>query len=542
MPLRTSRLFHRDAGAAAATAGSLAAAAVVLAPGLRPGYVLYLDHVTVPDPVRPQWSQLTAPAGLRSWPLDGVVWVWSQLLPSWVLQQAILILAVLGAGLGAGLLLRRWGWVAAFAASVLAIANPYVIERLLLGQGALLLAYASLPWIVIASRQVSAVRRVALMSLASLPGALTPWGAVVVGGAAVAVAVVRRRRPAEVIAQAAVSTAICLIWLVPALLAAPGGADPNGARAFALADETGLGLLGSALLGAGVWSPAAQLMTQGSGPALIVVAVIVLVVGVVGARALSRRSTSKTVALVAVLLAMPGLTVLLSGPLLAWWTRSQSVPGFALFRDLHRLLAPSMLALVVLLALGLGALVTRVTQGRPVLVATLGVVLPVSLAAMLVPTGPGRVHDAYDPIWFPTEWEVALETIGEQGGVLSVPWQPLRQANWAPGVFLDPTAKGLGSRVVSDTTLTVVRNGVSIRVADDGGQDAGRQDIDTLRRILTEGGTDPLPSALLTSSGVTHVLVWKMSPGYVPRPPEDWRRTFSGRHLEVWSDPEVMTH
>lgn len=543
MPLRTRPTFGRDIGVAAAVGGSLLATAVMLAPVLRPGYVLFLDHVTVPDPVAPEWSQLTAPAGLRAWPLDGVMWAWSQVLPTWVLQQAILLLAVLGAGLGTGLLLRRWGGVSAFAASVLAIVNPYVIERLLLGQPALLLAYASIPWIVIASRQSSRPRRVTWTTVASLPAALTPWGALVAGAVAVSAAVVRQRQWREVLTQAGASGALCLVWLLPALLAGPGDADPNGARAFALADETGLGQFGSALFGAGVWSSAAQ-ATGGGGPMLPVTAVILLAVSAVGARVLARRNVAKAVALVGVLLVIPGITALLSGPMLSWWAESQSVPGFALFRDLHRLLAPSMLTLVILASIGLGALVAWVTRGRAVLVSILGLVLPVSLAAMLVPAGPGRMHDAYSPVWFSAEWEATLGGAGRQGAVLTLPWQPLRRAEWAPAVFLDPTAKALGSRVIGDTTLTVARDGTIIRVTDgaaghQGGDGEGSTTVDTLRGTLTEGAADALPSQLLASSDVTHVIVWKSSPGYVPRLPDDWRQTFSGQHFEVWSAPGV---
>ena len=545
MPLRTEAPLHRDIGVGAAAAGALGAGAVVVAPVLRPGYVLFLDHVSVPEPAAPEWSRLTASAGLRAWPLDGVVWAWSQVLPAWVLQQVILVLAVLGAGLGAGLLLRRWGGVAAFAASVLAIVNPYVIERLMLGQGALLLAYASIPWIVIASRQGTRFSRVSVATVASLPAALTPWGAVVAGAAAVSAAIIRRRAAREVLIQAASSTALCLVWLVPTLLGSPGGADPNGARAFALADETGLGQFGSALLGAGVWSSAAQ-ATEGGGPVLVVAAGLLLGLAAFGARALARRSVPKAGVVSAVLILVPGAAALLSGPLLSGWARSQDLPGLSLFRDLHRLLAPSTLALVVLVAIGLGAVVSRVTQGRAVLMGVLAVVLPVSLATMLVPTGPGRVHDAYVPVWFPEDWSAALDTASPGGRVLTLPWQPLREATWAPQVFLDPSVKALGARVLGDTTLTVLRDGTAIRVADgvtaEKDEDGdGRPQVDTLRRTLTEAALHALPSELLASSGVTHVIVWKASPGYVPGLPDDWRRTFSGQHFEMWSAPGVRT-
>lgn len=543
MPLRTRTILGRDVGLTAAVLGSLSASAVILGPVLRPGYALFLDHVTVPNPIAPQWGQLTNSAGLRAWPLDGVVWLWSQVFPTWALQQVILVIAVAGAGLGSGLLLRRWGGVAAFAASVLASVNPYVIERLLLGQTALLLAYASIPWILIASRQSSRARRVILTTLASLPAAITPWGGVVAGSVAISSVLVRRRQRREVLFQAAASAALCLVWVVPAMLASPGGADPEGARAFALTDETGLGQFGSALLGAGVWSSAAQ-ATQG-GALFVGAAGLLLGLCVLGARVVARRNVAQAGVMLAVLLGVPAVAALLSGPVLPWWARSQTLPGVAMFRDLHRVLAPSVLALVVLGAIGLSVLVATLTAGRGLLAGALAVVLSFSLVAMLVPAGPGRVHDAYRPVWFPTEWDAALGLLDGPGRILSLPWQPLRQARWAPNVFLDPSAKSLGSRIIGDTTLTVARSGTVVRVSDSGelgGVEGARpSDVDTLRQTLTEAGANALPSELLASSGVIHVVVWKASPGYVPRIPPDWRRTFSGEHFEVWSDPGVTT-
>jgi len=549
MPLRTSGIAQRDVAVLAAVAGSGAATGVLLAPAVRPGYVLYLDHVAVPDPARPTWQALTAPAGLRSWPLDAVVWAWSQALPGWLLQQCILVAAVLGAGLGAGVLLRRWGATASFAASVLAIANPYVVERLLLGQGTLLLGYASIPWIVVASRQRGRIRRLLLVTLASVPGALTPWGGVLVGAVAVAVTVVRRRRPGELVGQAAASSALCLVWLVPAVASGSGGADENGARAFALAGEPGVGMLVSALLGAGVWSSTAQVIRPGAP--LIIAAVLFLMAIGVGARSVLRRSALQTGTLLGSFVLVPLVASLLSGPLLHWWSRGQSVPGVALFRDLHRSLAVSTFATVVLAAIGLAAIITTVSERRAAMMAPLALVLPISLSVMLVPDGPGRLHDAYRPIWFTNDWEPAMAAVGDDHGlVLSFPWQPLRRAEWVPGVFLDPTPKSLGARALVDTTLTVTRDGVTIGVADRSPQGPhagtqaggeGEREIDTLRRILTAGPGDPLPSGLLTSNGVAHVILWKDSPGLLPRLPDEWRRAFDGEHLEVWSDPGVTT-
>ena len=81
---------------------ALIVAAALLGTSLRPGYALFLDHITVPSPAAPDWQYLLSAVGLRAWPLDGVVWAWSLAQPTWVLQHVILLGSLLGAGGGAG--------------------------------------------------------------------------------------------------------------------------------------------------------------------------------------------------------------------------------------------------------------------------------------------------------------------------------------------------------------------------------------------------------------------------------------------------------
>ncbi|KAB7744566.1 hypothetical protein GA707_08130 [Nostocoides sp. F2B08] len=539
---------HRRSGAPELLCLGLAllVAGALLGASVRPGYALFLDHVTVPSPTAPDWHHLRTPAGLRAWPLDGVLWAWSLLLPTWLLQHLFLLGSLVGAGVGAGLVLRHRGPIAMGTATVVSMANPYVIERLLLGQPVLLIAYATLPWLVITSRQASVRRRVTLSSLAVLVAALTPWGAVLAGTAAVLVAMLRRRRPAEVALQAAVSVILCLPWLVPALAGGGSGADPSGARAFRLADDTGLGAFASALVGGGVWSAAATLGAR-SGAIGVVGLVVVLALGTLGLVELARTRHPAAPALSVTAVGIPVITALLSGPLLAPWTALQEVPGVALFRDLHRMLAPSVVATVFLVAIGTGTLVQRVSDGRRALEVPLAVILPTAVAVVLVPGAPERLRAAYDPQPFSPEWEAVVAAM-DSGRVLTLPWQPLRRVTWMPQTFLDPTARALPGRVLSDGTLTIERDGDLILVADS--VDLRENDIqesaieaadDTLREWLSRGGGDPIPSELLSGSGIEHVVVWRGSPGVVPDLPSTWAETFSGADFVVWSEPSAAS-
>ncbi|MGA8047786.1 MAG: hypothetical protein WCA30_16125 [Dermatophilaceae bacterium] len=520
---------------------ALVVAGALLGASLRPGYALFLDHVTVPSPAAPDWQHLRSTAGLRAWPLDGVMWAWSLLLPAWLLQHLILLGSLVGAGVGAGLVLRRRGLIAMGTATVLSIANPYVIERLLLGQPALLIAYASLPWLVIASRQASMRRRVTLASAAVLLAGLTPWGAVVAGSAAVLMAVLRHRSRAEVLLQAAISLTIWLPWLVPAVSGPSSRADPAGASAFRLADDIGLGTFLSALVGGGVWSESAALEAR-AGPVGVIGLLAVLTLGGVGLVQLIRSRHPFAPALAATAVGIPFAAALLSGPLLAPWTALQEVPGIALFRDLHRVLAPSVMATVLLTAVGMATVVLRVTDGRRILTAPLAVIVPAALALVLIPGAPERVRAAYEPQPFSPEWPTVLATV-DSGRVLSLPWQPLRRAGWMSQTFLDPTAKALADRVLTDATLTIERDGGPIRVADSVAVGNAEIDVadDTLRRWLTRGSADPIPSELLTGSDIEHVVVWIGSPGVIPEMPPTWTMTFSGSDFVVWSGPSAAS-
>jgi hypothetical protein len=537
MQPHTRRLTQIDSAVVAALLGAVSTTVILIGPALRPGYALFLDHIAVPDPARPDGRHLSTPEGLRAWPLSGVSWAWSQLLPAWGFQHLVLLWALLGVGVGSGLVLRRWGWGPALAGSVLAIANPYTVERLLLGQAGLLLAYTSIPWIVLASRRSSSRTRVGLASLACVPAALTPWGGLVAGASAVGVALARRRGPGEIAVQLAVSALLCLPWLVPALRMPPVQADPDGAVAFRLADE-GPGVFASALAGGGVWSASAQLPARATavGVAATAAAVVLAFLGVWAVAKVQRRSA---LVLALTWLGIPALATLLSGPALELWAGAQTVPGVAVFRDLHRILAPSVLALVLLMAVGLRELVHLAARNQVAARVTLGLLLPASLATMLVPGAMARLHTAYEPRPFSPEWSDVTATIGSPPGrVLSLPWQPLRRTGWMPEPFLDPTSRAFGRTTLSDTTLTVQRDGRTITVRES--SRAGTGD-DTLVRLLSESTAGPVPAELLATSGITHVLVWNDSPGIVPERPEGWETAFSGSDFVVWSDAGAAT-
>ena len=137
----------------AVPAWALLLCVLVLGPALGAGYVLSYDMVFVPDPSF-SWNQLGLGADLpRAVPLDAVTTAASALVPAQLLQKLVLIVALVAAGVGAARLVPTSSVAVRLVAVTVAVWNPYVAERLVLGHWGLLLAYGALPWLVAAVRR-----------------------------------------------------------------------------------------------------------------------------------------------------------------------------------------------------------------------------------------------------------------------------------------------------------------------------------------------------------------------------------------------------
>src|SRR5947209_14083410 len=119
---------------------------LALGPGLRRGFLLSYDMVFVPR--IPFGAALPGLAPPRAVPSDLVIAVVSRILPGDIVQKLVLLaIFVLGCA-GVAALLDREPILARLAGGVFYAWNPYVGERLIIGQWALLLGYASLPWVL----------------------------------------------------------------------------------------------------------------------------------------------------------------------------------------------------------------------------------------------------------------------------------------------------------------------------------------------------------------------------------------------------------
>lgn len=533
------------------TVGMLAGV-VALGPALGPGYVLRYDMVFVPD-----LSLSTVLRGAdgfpRAIPSDAVVAALSSVLPGdWVQSLALLaVFAVGGAGAARVMLraLRRGGPFAALSASAAAgvayVWNPFVAERLLLGQWAMLLGYAGLPWVVGATARLAGVRPAAGwrgLVCALVPAAVGGFSSVVLSALTAGPVALVRRGSAAVSGSrwwvraglfALALTAVSLPWLLPSLVSG-AQTDPAGVRAFAARADTPFGVVGSLVMLGGVWNSGA--VPEGYGEPLTAVGRLLLcLVALAGWAWWSRRGSPEfgpglsVAAVIGVLIALAGTTgagrEALSWLVTAW-------PGFGPLRDGQLYVAP--LALVQ--ALGLGAVVwwlagrggvRSAVDGRASSAAEraaaregpgaapawrVGLVVFVVLVPVVVL--PGLVWGAgghLAPVRYPESWRAAqAEVAGDErpGAVLVLPWSAYRGLEWSgrPVVALDPATKLFDRRVLWNDDLVVGTPGgepVVVR-----GEDARAREV--ARVLDPDPGTglpERLDAGVLGGLGVRYVAV-----------------------------------
>jgi hypothetical protein len=444
-------------------AASLAFA--VLAPVLfRRGFVLTGDMVFVP---RMGWSpRLLGLDGTvpRSVPSDAVLAVLSRLLPADVVQHLVLALIVGGAAWGAGRLAESAGMGRLpVAASAVGFAwTPFLYERLVQGQWALLIGWATLPWAVAVAVRPSpvgtsalraAAPTLAVMAIAALGGA-NAW-LLVVPTALLVIALSpvpgRLRRCAW---TAAGGLLLTLPWSLPSLLRPDGlVADPEGVRAFAARADIMLGSLGSLLSGGGIWNAFAAPPGR-SG--LLTGGLTLLWLGVVLVGLLLLGCVSPPW--------FPGLGVAAAGGLLlavvgtvapgqALFRLAESwIGGFALLRDGQKFVAPW--TLLAALALGQAVQAAQLTtMARTRLIPYLLLLLPLVLVPSLAWGASGRIA----AVSYPGGWTEAAQAVqAAPGPVLLLPWQSYRAFSWnADRPSLDPAARWFSSRVVGSDALVV---------------------------------------------------------------------------------------
>jgi len=155
---------------------------LALGPGIRRGYLLSYDMVFVPKPALSAGLVGSGGSLPRAVPSDLVVALLSRVLPADIVQKLLLLAIFVLACAGAAALLNGEHWAARLTAGIFYSWNPFVAERLILGQWALLLGYAGLPWVLRALTGPAAgqLRVAARLALALVPAAVGGFAAMCV--------------------------------------------------------------------------------------------------------------------------------------------------------------------------------------------------------------------------------------------------------------------------------------------------------------------------------------------------------------------------
>ena len=463
---------------------------LALGPGLGPGYLLSYDMVFVPSPQFNAAVLGTSGTLPRAVPSDAVVAALARALPADVVQKLVLLAIFVLASAGATRLLSCDRLPAQLAAGVLYAWNPFVAERLILGQWALLLGYAGLPWVLGAAARpgVSVLRRVPRLVVALLPAAVGGFAALSISGlialpaaaragssagsagAAVGPAGARTAGPpdaptgasgsgrtplaavpaaaARVLVALATLVVLSLPWLIPALTRQVH-TSPAGVAAFAARADTPFGTAGSLIMLGGGWN--AQTVPAGYGGGVSALWLCVTVTAAAGFLLLGRRrwpglGAAAVLGLLIALLGALGPDRDLLRSMITWW------PGFAVLRDGQQFIAPLALAEAV----GFGLVVGRVLRlGRPSARREGAVILAAAIAAVPVLLLPGLAFGAAGrlrPVEYPADWLAARRLINADAGrgrALLLPWGAYRRFGWNDDeALLDPWPRLLARQVV----------------------------------------------------------------------------------------------
>lgn len=429
----------------------------------RSGYPLARDLVFVAQQPWTDASLGLGSAAPRAVPLDAIVSSLTHLIDGGALARIVIPLILAVAGWGVHRLVRDLGTLGRLSAGGFAVWNPYVVERLALGQWALLAGYAALPWILVAARRFrESGRGVDLAATTGWLGlaSITPTGGVL-GSLAVLFGGASRS------GRTGILVVICLFlqlpWVVPSILgSAAATSDPAGVDAFSAGAEGPGGVL-TALIGlGGIWDANSVPTTRDSWWAPVSAAVVVLAIVLAWrtlGRVLGRSDRGRLGAFAGLGLMLAFASSLPGGDVVLEWM-VETIPGAGLLRDSHKFLAP----LVVLAAVSIGALAHRLVRsvahhGAEVVVAVGLLAAPLPL--MLLPDATASTWETLDPVDYPPGFErvaAVIDAAHSQGDLATLPWRSYRGFSWGNGLISsDPAIRWFDLDVVASDDLRVSR-------------------------------------------------------------------------------------
>jgi hypothetical protein len=488
---------------------SLGIAAVVLAPVLlHRGYVLRGDMVFVPDqPWKPAWLGLDGRVP-RFVPGDAFLALAGSVVPGDLVQKGVLVLVFVLGGCGIGRVVARHGGVARAAAITLFLWNPWVLERLGIGQWGVVVGYALLPWTLLAAERVREAGRSGWPSLVfwlGLSAVFSPASGLVSLAVAIT-ALLARPRPRQLLAALTAGLVVNLTWLVPALLTSPALHPPSGQfTAFGPRAESGLGVVASLLSLGGAWKSSIVPGERGS-TAIVALSLVLTGLACFGLWRTAHVERARVVGLGMVALAALGLALLTAVPGVASALDdlASSVPSVGIVRDSPRYLGPVALALAVGIATTVDWIWDRAVPGRGSLraVALLVVVTPV----LALPSFAWGLAGRWHPVDYPAEW-YAVRDLVPPGRMVVLPWSGgYRGFAWnGRHASLDPAPRFFPGDVLIDDRLLVGRRVLdsedpllrAVGRALDSGDPTKQLRLLGVRSVLEENGASEGPSPVL---------------------------------------------
>lgn len=433
--------------------------AVMLGPALGRGYVLTYDMVWVPDLA---WRTDFLGLGTalpRAVPSDAVVAVLDEVVPGMLLQKLVLAGSLIGAAAGC---LRLVGpsLTARLTAVSFCVWNPFVVERLWIGHWTVLLAYATLPWLVLVGRRIRQTDE-----LPGGLGVLLPLGSLsasagLISGVALAVSAWHRSqrwgRTAAVIGCVAAANAP---WVVSGLLHADVATGTMRTDLFGLHPEGQVPApLAMVTLG-GIWN--SEVVPESRTGVLGWVALLALVaLALLGGRRWWQQTGADEARRLSILAVIGYGLALVTwlAPAAVDWLGAHLIGG-GIIRDGTRTLALCLPMWVGALAAGAERVVGAGPRRAAAGAAAVGCAL---LPVAVLPDAAWGISGHLRPARFPSAWAAARAQVqAGRGDVLVLPFGSYRAPPWNGGrTVLDPLGRYLEPNYLVDDQLTISRDKV----------------------------------------------------------------------------------
>jgi hypothetical protein len=331
-------------------------------------------------------------------------------------------------------------------AGIFYAANPFVFERIAVGQVGVLLGYALLPFAIVSllrASQATGIRKIGAAGWWAAMAALSVHFLWIAGLAVLGVVIARRVTSRAMLWAAATigTVAVLSAYLFFSQLGQPrpvtvGASD---VAAYATRSDARLGLFGNVLGLYGFWRQGPRLPKDvvPIWPALLVA---ILVVAAVGAFSALRDAERRPLAGVLLLSGTAGYFLALgtqgpTGPLFRFLF--DHVPLFQVMREPQKFLCLTALAYAVLFGWGAQQLLTWARQDRAMRLAVgvLVVALPLAYSPTFVNGLSGQVRGVNVPAGF----AAADRLMGDgPGQVLVLPWHQYLGFPWSHGVIANP--------------------------------------------------------------------------------------------------------